>query len=73
VLEMLLGESLLDSVIDSAGGVIVQKFGRVVQQGGRTVIFGMTAMPQSLLFTMREVLGNQQLIAAVTAGLCQDL
>jgi NADPH:quinone reductase-like Zn-dependent oxidoreductase len=61
VLERLLGESLLDSVIDSAGGAIAQQVGRVLRQGGRIVIFGMTVAPQTQ-FTMREVLRNQRLI-----------
>jgi NADPH:quinone reductase-like Zn-dependent oxidoreductase len=61
VLERLLGDSLLDSVIDSAGGTIAQQVGRVLRQGGRVVIYGMTVAPQAP-FTMREVLRNQQLI-----------
>jgi NADPH:quinone reductase-like Zn-dependent oxidoreductase len=61
VLGNLLGESLLDSVIDSAGGTIAQQVGRVLRQGGRIVIFGMTVASQAP-FTMREVLRNQQLI-----------
>lgn len=61
MLGRLLGESLLDSVIDSAGGTIAQQVGRVLRQGGRIVIFGMTVVSQ-VLFTMREVLRNQQLI-----------
>lgn len=61
MLERLLGESLLDSVIDSAGGTIAQQVSRVLRQGGRIVIYGMTIAPQAP-FTMREVMRNQQLI-----------
>jgi NADPH:quinone reductase-like Zn-dependent oxidoreductase len=60
-LKNVLGESLLDSVIDSAGGPIAQQVGRVLRPGGRVVLYGMTAAPQAP-FTMREVLRNQQLI-----------
>jgi NADPH:quinone reductase-like Zn-dependent oxidoreductase len=60
-LKNVLGESLLDSVIDSAGGPIAQQVGRVLRPGGRIVLYGMTAAPQAP-FTMREVLRNQQLI-----------
>jgi hypothetical protein len=37
-----------------------QQVGRVLRQGGRIVIFGMTVAPQ-VAFTMREVLRNQEL------------
>ena len=60
-LKDLLGESLLDSVLDSAGGPIAQQVGRVLRPGGRIVLYGMTVAPQAP-FTMREVLRNQQLI-----------
>jgi len=60
-LKNLLGESLLDSVLDSAGGPIAQQVGRVLRPGGRIVLYGMTVAPQAP-FTMREVLRNQQLI-----------
>jgi NADPH:quinone reductase-like Zn-dependent oxidoreductase len=60
-LKNVLRESLLDSVIDSAGGPIAQQVGRVLRPGGRIVLYGMTAAPQAP-FTMREVLRNQQLI-----------
>lgn len=66
-LERLLGESSLDSVIDSAGGTIAQQVGRVLRQGGRIVMFGMTAAQQAP-FTMREVLRNQQLIGENRPG-----
>jgi NADPH:quinone reductase-like Zn-dependent oxidoreductase len=56
-----LGSTLLDSVIDSAGGPIAQQVGRVLRPGGRIVLYGMTVTPQAP-FTMREVLRNQQLI-----------
>jgi len=71
VLERLIGESLLDSVIDSAGGTIAQQVGRVLRQGGRIVIYGMTVARQAP-FTMREVLRNQQLIGS-TMGSKADL
>ncbi|KAH9997735.1 NAD-binding protein [Russula compacta] len=70
-LKKLLGESLLDSVIDSAGGTIAQQVGRVLRQGGRIVIYGMTVALQTP-FTMREVLRNQQLIGS-TMGSKGDL
>ena len=38
---MLLGESSLDSVIDSAGVTIAQQIGRVLRQGGCIVMFVM--------------------------------
>lgn len=60
-LKNVLGESLLDSVLDSAGGPIAQQVGRVLRPGGRIVLYGMTVAPQAS-FTMREVLRNQQLI-----------
>ena len=60
-LEKLLGGTLLDSVIDSAGGPISQQVGRVLRSGGRIVLYGMSAA-QQVPFTMREVLRNQQLI-----------
>ena|SRR6266404_3919647 len=60
-LRKLLGRSLLDSVIDSAGGMIAQQAGQVLRQGGRIVIYGMTVAPQAP-FTMREVLRNHRLI-----------
>jgi hypothetical protein len=56
-----LGDTLLDSVIDSAGGPIAQQAGRLLRPGGRVVLYGMTIAPQAPL-TMREVLRNQQLI-----------
>jgi len=70
-LKNILGESLLDSVIDSAGGSIVQQVGRVLRPGGRIVLYGMTVAPQ-VQFTMREVLRNQQLIGS-TMGSKADL
>ena len=60
-LKDILGGSLLDSVLDSAGGPIAQQVGRVLRPGGRIVLYGMTVAPQAP-FTMREVLRNQQLI-----------
>lgn len=54
----------LDSVIDSASGQIAvqaQKAG--LKNGGRVVIFGMTAEPK-LTFTMREVLKNIEVLGS---------
>lgn len=34
-------ESLLDSVIDSAGGDIMSKVSKVLRPGGKVVIYGM--------------------------------
>jgi len=70
-LEKLLGGTLLDSVIDSAGGPISQQVGRVLRPGGRIVLYGMSAA-QQVPFTMREVLRNQQLIGS-TMGSKADL
>jgi NADPH:quinone reductase-like Zn-dependent oxidoreductase len=61
VLAKALGDTLLDSVIDSAGGSIAQQVGRVLRPGGCIVLYGMTVAPQAP-FTMREVLRNQQFI-----------
>ncbi|KAI9446190.1 hypothetical protein H4582DRAFT_1904173 [Lactarius indigo] len=47
------GTTLLDSVIDSAGGPISQQVGRVLRLGGRIVLYGMT-VTQQVPFTMRE-------------------
>lgn len=60
-LKNVLGGTLLDSIIDSAGGPIAQQVGRLLRPGGRIVLYGMTVAPQ-VPFTMREVLQNQQLI-----------
>ncbi|KAI0263396.1 NAD-P-binding protein [Gloeopeniophorella convolvens] len=70
-LEKQLGGTLLDAVIDSAGGAIVQQAGRVLRAGGRIVLYGMTAAPAAQL-TMREVLRNQQLLGS-TMGSKADL
>ncbi|KAH9958339.1 NAD-P-binding protein [Russula dissimulans] len=70
-LKNILGQSLLDLVIDSAGGLIVQQVSRVLRPGGRIVLYGMTVAPQ-VQFTMREVLRNQQLIGS-TMGSKADL
>ena len=65
-LKRILGGTLLDSVIDSAGGPISQQIGGVLRPGGRIVLYGMTAA-QQVPFTMREVLRNQQLIGESSA------
>ncbi|KAI9511101.1 hypothetical protein F5148DRAFT_1173734 [Russula earlei] len=67
----ILGGSLLDSVIDSAGGSIAQQVSRVLRPGGRIVLYGMTVARQASL-TMREVLRNQRLIGS-TMGSKADL
>ena len=51
----------LDAVIDSAGGDIAGQAIRAgLRDGGRVVVFGMTAVPK-VAFTMREVLKNVDL------------
>ncbi|KAI0306283.1 hypothetical protein B0F90DRAFT_1862732 [Multifurca ochricompacta] len=71
VLGRLLGNVLLDSVIDSAGGAITQQVSRLLRLGGRIVLYGMTVAPKASI-TMREVLRNQQLIGS-TMGSKADL
>ncbi|KAI0957910.1 hypothetical protein AcW1_006149 [Taiwanofungus camphoratus] len=65
------GVALLSSVIDSAGGDIVNRTSKILKNGGRVVVYGMTAHPQ-VNFTMREVLKNQRLIGS-TMGSHKDL
>ena len=65
-LKKILGGTLLDSVIDSAGGPISQQISGVLRPGGCIVLYGMTAA-QQVPFTMREVLRNQQLIGESSA------
>ncbi|PPQ65645.1 hypothetical protein CVT24_011799 [Panaeolus cyanescens] len=62
---------MLDAVIDSAGGDIMNQAGKLLKQGGRVVCYGMTASPD-IKFTMRQVLANQQLLGS-TMGSHQDL
>ncbi|KAF9819802.1 hypothetical protein IEO21_01893 [Rhodonia placenta] len=62
---------LLSAIIDSAGGDITTRANKMLKQGGRIVVYGMTASPL-VPFTMREVLKNQQLIGS-TMGSCSDL
>ena len=57
----LLSGVTLDAVIDSGGGDIVSLTGGFLKQGGRIVIYGMTANPK-VTFTMREVMRNQRVI-----------
>lgn len=55
------GVKALDAVIDSGGGSIVRQTSKHLKQGGRIVIYGMTAV-QQVSMTMAEVLKNQQII-----------
>ncbi|KAL0946427.1 hypothetical protein HGRIS_012650 [Hohenbuehelia grisea] len=64
-------DSVLDAVIDSAGGDIMSQVGKILKPGGCVVCYGMTAAPK-ITFTMREVLKNQRLIGS-TMGSHQDL
>jgi len=61
----------IDAVIDSGGGDIMTRVGSILKQGGKVVVYGMTANPQ-IKFTMREVLRNQRLIGS-TMGSHKDL
>lgn len=57
----------LDTVIDSAGGEIsAQAIQAGLRDGGRVVVFGMTAVPKTT-FSMREVLKNVDLQGASIA------
>ncbi|KAG1734330.1 hypothetical protein EDB19DRAFT_1911189 [Suillus lakei] len=61
----------IDAVIDSGGGDIMARMNSILKQGGKVVVYGMTANPQ-IKFTMREVLKNQRLIGS-TMGSLKDL
>ncbi|KAG1827428.1 uncharacterized protein BJ212DRAFT_1565534 [Suillus subaureus] len=61
----------IDAVIDSGGGDIMTQVNSILKQGGKVVVYGMTANPQ-IKFTMREVLKNQRLIGS-TMGSLKDL
>ncbi|OJA20396.1 hypothetical protein AZE42_05357 [Rhizopogon vesiculosus] len=61
----------IDAVIDSGGGDIMTRVNSILKQGGKVVVYGMTANPQ-IKFTMREVLKNQRLIGS-TMGSHKDL
>jgi len=63
--------ALLDVIIDSAGGDIITRTGKILRHGGSIVCYGMTVEPK-VTFTMREVLKNQQLLGS-TMGSYQDL
>jgi len=63
--------ALLSAVIDSGGGDIMGRTGKILKNGGRVVVYGMTASP-NITFTMREVLKNQRLIGS-TMGSHKDL
>ncbi|CAA7271074.1 unnamed protein product [Cyclocybe aegerita] len=63
--------TVLDAIIDSAGGDIMGQAGKILKQGGRVVCYGMTASP-AIPLTMRQVLANQQLIGS-TMGSHKDL
>ncbi|EJU04048.1 NADP-binding protein [Dacryopinax primogenitus] len=61
----------LDAVIDSAGGEICAQTSKIVRDGARIVVFGMTATPK-VSFTMREVLKSVELKGS-TMGSHRDL
>ncbi|KAL9931945.1 hypothetical protein V8E36_009260 [Tilletia maclaganii] len=62
----------LDSVVDSAGGDIVQASVKAgLRLGGRVVVFGMTAEP-TISFTMPHVLRNLELLGS-TMGSNEEL
>ncbi|KAG2145067.1 hypothetical protein BD769DRAFT_1419676 [Suillus cothurnatus] len=61
----------IDAVVDSGGGDIMTQVNSILKQGGKVVVYGMTANPQ-IKFTMREVLKNQRLIGS-TMGSLKDL
>ncbi|KZO93070.1 NAD-binding protein [Calocera viscosa TUFC12733] len=61
----------LDAVIDSAGGEICAQTSRVIREGARIVVYGMTAAPKTS-FTMREVLKSVELKGS-TMGSHRDL
>ncbi|KAH6903096.1 hypothetical protein BKA70DRAFT_1303236 [Coprinopsis sp. MPI-PUGE-AT-0042] len=63
--------ALLDSVIDSSGGEILSKVGKILRHGGKLVCYGMTAGPK-VTFTMLPVLANHQLLGS-TMGSQKDL
>ncbi|KAK7693879.1 hypothetical protein QCA50_003452 [Cerrena zonata] len=63
--------ALLSSVIDSGGGDLLGKLGKILKPGGRVVVYGMTANPK-MTFTMKEVLKNHQLLGS-TMGSHKDL
>ncbi|KAF7341188.1 putative zinc-type alcohol dehydrogenase-like protein YogA [Mycena venus] len=60
-----------DAVLDSGGGEIMRELSLYLKHGGRVVCYGMTAS-SNIVFTMREVLRNQQLLGS-TGGSRQDL
>ncbi|KAG1756890.1 uncharacterized protein EDB91DRAFT_1094995 [Suillus paluster] len=61
----------IDAVLDSGGGDIMTRVNSILKQGGKVVVYGMTANPQ-VKFTMREVIKNQRLIGS-TMGSHKDL
>jgi len=61
----------LDAVIDSAGGEICAQTAKLICEGARIVVYGMTAAPK-VSFTMREVLKNVELKGS-TMGSHRDL
>ncbi|KAH9950219.1 NAD(P)-binding protein [Amylocystis lapponica] len=63
--------ALISAVIDSGGGDIMGRVTKILKNGGRVVVYGMTASPK-VTFTMREVLKNQRLIGS-TMGSHKDL
>ncbi|KAF8802847.1 NAD(P)-binding protein [Phlegmacium glaucopus] len=63
--------TMLDAIIDSGEGDIMNQAGKFLKQGGRVVCYGMTANPQ-VTITMRQILANQQFIGS-TMGSYQDM
>ncbi|KZT52258.1 NAD(P)-binding protein [Calocera cornea HHB12733] len=61
----------VDVVIDSAGGEICAQTSKIIREGGRIVVYGMTAAPK-ISFTMRDVLKNIELKGS-TMGSHRDL
>jgi len=70
-LQEILGDALLDAVIDSAGGDIMVKTNKMMKPGGIVSCYGMTATP-SITVTMREILKNIELKGS-TMGSTQEL
>lgn len=59
-LQKLLGGTMLDAVIDSAGGDIMVKTNKLLRAGAIVSCYGMTATP-SITVTMRDILKNIEL------------
>ncbi|KAG8683762.1 hypothetical protein FRC08_014095, partial [Ceratobasidium sp. 394] len=57
------GASGLDAIIDSAGGDLLGKTGRILNHGAKVVCYGMTASP-SIPLAMTHVLKNVELLGS---------